>query len=219
MPRTIMVPISRFASCIGFCQHQVINFFHLGLKPRFTPTQKTGLEVHKRLEEEDKLIPRKEASKEELMDPMIDLDIAREAITVSIKRENQNKFLYMGRTDKIIRKGGNVYIIDDKVSPGEPREEPWPDRLIQLSSYCEGFLNNYSNLLKFNKVFLKVIQRNPGGEVVSEYEREYNQEMKDFLYQQFKIFEGLYNKTLNPEHHNNPNRCRSCTFECKWRLQ
>ncbi len=217
----VKVNISDFASGIGYCQYLVVNKYHLNLRPKETIFLQKGRMAHKTLEEEDKLVPRREATKEELMDPFFPLDFTREGVQVSIERENMNLFRYVGRTDKIIRANGSVIILDDKViSTGIPRESVYPDRLIQLSAYCEGFIRNYSHMLAFNEICFKIVQRNPDNEILKETMFSFDEEARELLQKSFTLFESLYNKTAQPQHHNNPNKCRACRYFdcCQWRL-
>jgi len=214
----VKIPVSVFASCIGYCKYHIINRFHLGIEPKRTQAQAIGQKIHDKLEEEDLLVEREEATKEELQDPMVDLDLPRESMFVSIERTNKETFRYVGRMDKVVRSNGNMFIIDDKVSSSSQPKPLYPGRLAQLSCYCEGFTRNFSNEIAFNKIFFKVIQRDRHGCIINDTEREYDNPAKQNLNNNFELFESIFNKDTEPEHHNNPNKCRACTFDCKWRL-
>lgn len=176
----VAVPMSKFAECMGYCQVQIINYFHLGIKPRITEVVRAGSEVHQKLEKLDKLIPRVKATIDELADPRVDLDIPRESLRVKILRNNKNVFTYLGRIDKALRKSGDVYIIDDRVSR-IVRSGPFQSKILQLSCYCEGFSRNYAGLLKFNSIIFQIVQR-------------YDRKRKRFLLENFRTFEKIYNK-------------------------
>lgn len=215
----VLVPVSKFAECMGYCQLQIVNYFRLGIKPRITMEAKIGREVHQRLEELDKLIPRVKATREELADLNADLDIPRESLRVKIDRANKNFFVYLGRIDKAIRRNGDIYIIDDKVSKsGIIRDEPFPSRILQLSCYCEGFARNYARLLKFNDLIFQSVQRDLEGNVISNYVRKYDKEQKRFLHENFKNFERIYNQEIPPEHCNSAAKCAACGYECSFRF-
>ena len=81
----IRVPVSEFASCMGFCQFRIVNTFHLKLKPKISRAQIKGSRVHQELERIDALVPREEVSEEQLLDPSFDLDIPREVMKVFIR--------------------------------------------------------------------------------------------------------------------------------------
>lgn len=217
---TVKINISDFSSCVGYCQFIIVNKYHLKLKPEPSPHLKRGAIVHKVLEEEDKLIPRKEATEDQLNDPLVDLDFTREGVWVCIERESLKRFRYIGRVDKIVRKAGDVHIIDDKVITSGKTPVPYSDKLLQLACYCEGFLRSYSNMLRFNRTFFNIVYRDETGRVVEEFRKEYESEMKGLLNQNFKLFEGIYNRVVKPEHHNNPNKCKACRFRsrCGFRL-
>jgi hypothetical protein len=217
---TVKVNISDFSSCVGYCQFIIVNKYHLKLRPEPSPHLRRGALVHRILETEDKLIPRKEATEEQLMNPLVDLDFTREGVYVCIERVNQNRFRYIGRVDKIVRKDGDVYIIDDKVIAPGKTPVPYSDKFLQIACYCEGFLRNYSYLLRFNRMFLNIVYRDSKGRVLEEFKKEYESEMKDILHQNFKVFEDIYNGARKPEHHNNPNKCKACRFRssCKFRV-
>jgi hypothetical protein len=212
--RTVKVNISSFASSMGFCQQRIINEFHMGMKQALSKKMQAGKALHWKLEEQDLLIPRKEATQEQLMDPGIDLDFAREKIQVCIQRDNVNRFVYTGLTDKVVRIGGDIYIYDDKTVSDEGKiyERPFLDKTLQMCAYCEGFLNNYANMIKFNKIFFKLIFRNAEGKILYDYKKEYRGEFRDMLLKNFELFESVFNKAKKPEEQNNPNKCRSCGF-------
>lgn len=212
----IHIPISKFASCMGYCQYVAINHFLLKIKPRISNEQILGRKVHYMLEKEDKLIPREKATEEEMLNPKVDLDIPRESLRVKIIRNNGTLFLYSGRIDKVVRENGNLIIIDDKVSR-KPVKHVFPDRIIQLLGYCEGFIKTFENI-RFNKLFFSIIQRNEKKEILSEHKEEYTENLKKDLIRNFNLFENIINKKALPEHHFNPNKCSACSYDCRFRL-
>ncbi|MBI4175704.1 MAG: PD-(D/E)XK nuclease family protein [Candidatus Aenigmarchaeota archaeon] len=216
----INVSISHFSSAMGYCQFTAVNRYHLRLKPRLMPHTLAGRALHERLEAEDKLIPREEATKEQLADPFFDLDFTREGVTVSFDRINGNHFRYLGRTDKVIRHQGVIYIIDDKVT-SKPASGLYHDRLLQLAAYCEAFIRSYSRMIAFNKVVFNVVHRRPDGGVIQENKVDYTPEVNAILVRDLNTFEGIINKTTQPDHHNNPKKCAPCGFfdQCKWRIE
>ena len=219
--KTVVIPVHSFASCMGYCQFITINKFHKKLVPEIKEAVIAGQKLHSRLDEIDKLIPREEATIEELLNKDVDLDIPRETIRIAISRINQINFIYLGRIDKVVREKGNVIIIDDKTTSKKVvNRQPFLDRILQLSSYCEGFIKNYSKFIKFDRVYFKVIQRDKDNNIIYEYMREYDDKFKSLLTQNFQVFENIYNRTIRPMHHNNPNKCKACGFfkECEWKL-
>lgn len=217
---TVAIPIHDFASCIGYCQFLTINKFHKKLIPEVKEAQEAGQLLHLKLEEMDKLIPREEVTIQDLLDKKVDLDIPRETIRVAIRRVNHVEFFYIGRTDKVVREKGNIIIIDDKTTKKKiVSRQPFPDRIVQLCSYCEGFVQNYSEFIKFDKIYFKIIQRDQNNNIIFEYMREYDDSFKNLLRQNFEIFENVFNKTIKPMHHHNPNKCAACSFlkECDWK--
>ncbi len=206
---------------MGYCQLIILNHFHLHIKPELAKIQIKGQELHQKLEDKDKLIPRTEATKEELKNPRIDLDILRETIKVLIQRKNKNVFLYMGRIDKVIRTNGNVYIIDDKITKSKIiYSEPFLDRTLQLCSYCEGFKQNYSKSIGFKNIIFKIVQRDIKNNILSEYEKKYDDTLKKNLFQKFELFEKIYNQDILPTHHNNVNKCNACRYiDCAYKLK
>jgi len=184
--------------------------------PKIAEAQIVGKRMHEKLEEEDLLMPREAASEEELSDSSVDLDIPREAVQIVIERFNKEKFYYIGKPDKIVRKNGNVLIIDDRIT--KKKHEPYPDKILQLCCYCEGFVRNFSNKVAFNKIFFKIVQRDSNGKILQEVERGYTDDLKEMLAENFSVFESIFNKDIRPTHHNNGNKCRACGFNCKWRM-
>lgn len=217
--KQINIPISKFSAFMGYCEIQIINFYHFEVSPKVTRQQILGKKIHKELEDSDKLVPREDATEAQLKNPHVDLDFPRESIFVSISRL---PFAYIGRIDKCIRTDGNIIIIDDKISKSEKiYNKPFPDRILQMCCYCQGFLDAYSRLLSFNKVLFRVVQRDTNGNVLSEYESDYDKSMKDLLFAKFQRFEDIYNKKLQPEHCNSLNKCKACSYfhGCKHRLE
>lgn len=212
----IHIPISKFASCMGYCQYMIINHFLLKIKPRISNEQILGKKIHSMLEKEDKLIPREEAKEEELLNPKFDLDLPRESLRVKIIRNNGSRFLYSGIIDKAVRENGNLIIMDDKVSK-KPLKYVFPDRILQLSGYCEGFIKTFKNI-RFNKLFFSIIQRNEKKEILSEHKEEYTEDLKKDLIRNFNLFENIINKKALPEHHFNPNKCFACSYDCKFKV-
>jgi hypothetical protein len=218
---TMIIPIHDFASSMGYCQFITINKFHKRLVPEVKKAQIDGQMLHLKLEELDKMIPRKEATIEDLLNKDVDLDIPRETIRVAIKRKNKIEFFYIGKIDKVIRKNGNVIVIDDKTTNKKIlNKQPFPDRILQLCCYCEGFIQNYSEFIKFDKIYFKVVQRDQNNNIIFEYMREYDDTFRNLLKQNFEIFENICNNIIRPMHHNNPNKCRACSFfkDCEWKL-
>lgn len=191
------------------------------MRPEEAKIQIDGQKLHKKLEDKDKLIPRREATKKELKNPHIDLDIPREMVKVLIQRKNKNNFHYMGRIDKVIRTNGNIYIIDDNITKSKIiHSEPFTDRTIQLCSYCEGFKQNYSKSIGFKNIIYRIVQRSTEGKILKEYEKEYDNSSKKFLFQNFQLFEGIFNQEIPPMHHNNINKCRACRYtDCAYKLK
>ncbi|HLC59703.1 MAG TPA: PD-(D/E)XK nuclease family protein [archaeon] len=218
---TVVIPVHDFATCAGFCQYITINKFHKKLVPEVKQAQIQGQLLHSRLEDADKLIHREEITMEQLMDKKINLDFPRETIRVAIRRLNQTEFIYLGRVDKAVREKGNIIIIDDKTTSKKVvNRQPFLDRTLQLSCYCEGFVQNYSDFVKFDKIYFKIIQRDQDNNVIYEYMREYDESFRNLLKQNMQIFESIFNKSIRPMHHNNPNKCKTCSFfkECEWKL-
>ncbi|MBI5252838.1 MAG: hypothetical protein HY930_00345 [Euryarchaeota archaeon] len=213
----VAVPMSKFAECMGYCQVQIINYFHLGIKPGITEAARAGSELHQKLEKLDKLIPRVKATRDELADPRVDLDIPRESLKVKILRSNKNVFAYLGRIDKAIRKSGDVYIIDDRVSKAA-KSGPFQSKILQLSCYCEGFSRNYAGLLKFNSIIFQIVQRDLDGNIASNYAQKYDRKRKRFLLENFRTFEKIYNKEIAPEHCGSAAKCGACSYGCGFRL-
>jgi hypothetical protein len=213
---SIRVSISEFASCMGYCQFRIINTFHLKLKPRISLAQIKGNKVHGELERIDSLIPREEVTEEQLSDSSFDLDIPREVLKVFIKRENKNEFLYVGRIDKAERKDGNIYIIDDKTT--RMAHPVYFDNILQTSCYCEGFTSVFSEMIKFDKIFFKIVQRDLNGNVIQEVLNEFDSDVKNVLHSNFEIFEKIVNKEIQPNHHGNAKKCSKCGFECQWKV-
>ncbi|MFA5406269.1 MAG: hypothetical protein WC307_02840 [Candidatus Nanoarchaeia archaeon] len=211
----VKVPISLFASCVGYCECIIVNHFHLGIKPKVSEAQLVGSRVHDQLEAEDKLIKRVEASDDELLNPLVDLDLERESVVVQI---NRGDFCYVGRVDKLVRLNGDVYIIDDKTSNHPSKAFIWPDRLAQLSAYCEGFKECFGGAINFNKLFLVVCQRGPEGQVFDQCIREYDNLLKNDLLTKMASFESVYNKESQPTPQSSINRCKACKYDCGFRL-
>jgi hypothetical protein len=212
----IRVPVSEFASCMGYCQFRIVNTFHLKLKPSISKAQINGKKVHDELKDIDLLVPREIVTEEQLLDPSFDLDIPREVLKVFIKRENKNEFVYVGRMDKAERKDGNIYITDDKTTG---RIHPvYFDNILQTSCYCEGFRNVFSEMIKFDKIFFNIVQRDFKGNVVQEVLNEFDSDVKNVLYSNFEVFEKIVNKDLEPSHHGNSKKCSKCGFECQWKV-
>jgi len=216
----VTVPVSRFAAFMGYCQIGIINHYELKLEKVISPAIKLGKKIHSELEEEDKLIPRKKATKEELSDPLFDLDMPRESLMIHIRRENKNIFGYLGRLDKVIREKGTIYIIDDKITKnGRVWHKPFLDKRVQLAAYCEGFVTRYPEIV-FNEIIYLVVQRDQNGTVLKEFPQVYDQEQKDFLLENFETFEGIYNGDIDPVHCGNPNKCRACGYkDCQHKLE
>lgn len=219
MQKKVSVPVSRFAAFMGYCQIGIINHYELKLEKVISPEIKLGKKVHSELEEKDKLIPRKEATKEELKDPAVDLDIPRESLMVSIRRENKNIFGYLGRLDKVIRKDGDIFIIDDKITKnGRVWNTLFLDKRVQLTAYCEGFVLRYPEIA-FNEINYTVIQRDKSSTILKEFNHVYDQAERDFLLENFETFEGIYNGDIDPMHCGNSNKCRACGYkECQHKL-
>lgn len=217
--KQIYIPIHQFAGFMGYCEIKIINHYHIGISPRMTQEKIMGQKIHKALEEADKLVPREKATKQQLKDPGVNLDFPREEIKVAIDR---SPFIYIGRLDKFIRLNGDAIIVDDKVSKSEKiYKKPFPDKIIQLCCYCEGFLQAYNNTMSFNKILLRVVQRDINGNILYEYEEEYDESLKKFLLDKFQRFEDIYNQKVQPDHCNNINKCTACSYSdgCQWALK
>ena len=215
----VTVPVSRFAAFMGYCQIGIVNHYELKLERVVSPEAKLGKKVHSDLEERDKLVPRKKATKEELKDPKVALDITRESLRILIQRENKNRFSYLGRIDKVVRADGALYIIDDKITKsGKTWRQPFLDKRIQLAAYCEGFVLTYPDIA-FDEIVYKVVQRDQKGEILKEFDQPYDSEQRNFLIGNFETFEGIYNGDIDPMHCGNPNKCRACGYkDCQHKL-
>ena len=217
--KNIYVAISEFTSAMGYCEIKIVNKFHLDVKPVITQYQVAGKKIHKDLEDQDKLLPREKATEQQLKDPAVDLDFPRETNFISIERL---PFVYVGRIDKVVRQGGDIVIIDDRVSKNPLTSgRPFPDKLMQLSCYCEGFIQNYAKTISFNRMMFKFVQRNQEGDVVFDYQQEYDDAMKSMLLEKMQRFEDIVNKNAEPNHCNNAKKCAACSYftVCKFRLE
>lgn len=225
----IISSVSDFCSSMGYCELRIKHFLK-GIKPPDTKITIEGTESHEKEVEFEKehfeFVP---ISQEELEDIKNDVEFARESIftrypTVAEFGNEKVPILILGQADKIVRSKGTL-IVEDSKYPNDrekylERIEPYEDQIMQALLYLNSlFTENESAGYKEwfaipheKKAWIINIKDKQTGESIKIFEGIQTKGAEEFLRDRISKFALIVLGKIEPEHHNNVGKCRSCRF-------
>lgn len=232
----IISSVSDFCSSMGYCEFRIKHHLE-GIKPPDTKVTIEGTKFHEKEEEYEKehfeFVP---ISEEELADFNRDVEFAREAIytrfLTQIEFGNEKvPILIVGQADKVLRNKGQLIVEDSKFPQNRDkyleRFEPYEDQKLQTLLYLNSLFTETGSLdpsewfaIPHNeKVWIINVKDKNTGESIKIFKGTQTKEAEIFLYEKLSKFALIALGILEPEHHQNVKKCKSCRFgDCEYKL-
>ena len=233
----ILASVSDFCDSMGYCELRIRHFLK-GVKPPQTQVTIEGTKSHeKEVEYEREHFEFVPLTQKELEDIKKDMELPREGTYTRFRTKiyNGNKklsILIVGKADKIAR--SNEMLIVEELKNTWNKEkylekpEPYHNHILQALLYLNSrFTENPLSLPKewfeiphSQKVWIIRIKDVKTGEIVRIFKGIQTKEAEDFLIEKIVRFALIVLGVLQPEHHKNPNKCRSCRSfnDCEYKI-
>ncbi len=231
----ILTSVSEFCGAMGYCEVRVQHFLK-GIKAPQTKITLDGIESHEKEEayerEHFKFEP---VTKEALSDFTKDIEFAREGLYTRFQRtlvfgEETLSILVYGRADKVMRSQGTLIVEDSKYPTSrdkyQDKFEPFDDQKLQTllylnSSFSEKGLSSQGDCFEIKcekRAWIINIKDKATLESVKVFQGYQTKQAEDFLNKNLSKFALLVLGKMEPKHHGNPRKCRSCRFDnCQFR--
>jgi hypothetical protein len=233
----IISSVSDFCDSMGFCEFKIRHFLK-GVRPPQTKVTIEGTKSHEKEAEYErehfKFIP---LTQDELEDINEDIEFAREGIfTRLLTKTNYGKknllMLIVGQADKIARSKGMLIVEETKYPENtgkylgkfEPYEDQKMQALLYLNSHFteNGSLNpeNWFEIPHKEKAWIINIKDKKTSESVRIFKGIQTEDAEEFLKGKIDKFALVVMGNLQPEHHKNVKKCRSCRFfsDCEYKI-
>lgn len=232
----IMSYVSDFCDSMGFCEFKIKHFLK-GLRPPQTAITIAGTESHEKEVEYEKehfeFVP---ITQEELQDMNKDIEFARENIYTRhleiLNFDNQKVLLLLiGQADKIMRSKSTL-IVEESKYPEKPKQylekfEPYEDQKMQTLLYLNSHYTEdnssvnpkeWFDIPHKKKMWIVNIKDKQTGKSVKIFKGTQNKGAEKFLRDKINHFALIVLGKLEPKHHKNIRKCRSCRFlsECEY---
>jgi hypothetical protein len=232
----IFSAVSDFSDSMGYCELRIKNFLK-GIKPPQTNITIEGTKSHEKEVEYEKehfeFVP---ITQEELKNINGEIEFTREGIytryleVLKFDKQNLNLLIY-GRADKIMRSKGMLIVEESKYPEKKDKYleiyEPYEDHKLQILLYLNSlFTDNGSmnpeewfDIPHKKKAWIVNIKDKETGKSIKIFKGVQNKEAKRFLKEKINRFALIVVGKMEPEHHQNINKCRSCRqTDCEYRL-
>lgn len=188
-----------------FCEHQ------LGKEKIWTLEKAKGTKLHNDFEKESESMSGEAITLEEAKNLSINLIIAEKTLT-----NTYENILLIGKPDRATRVDG-VWTIEDKKTTKVKKEKVFDNQKFQTYFYCELIKNNLNDNADYRwKVHL---QDQQSREIYHSEEGYYGPEEREQTLKIIKKIRDIMLGEINPEHHNNSNKCKFCSVKnCNCRL-
>jgi hypothetical protein len=232
----ILSTVSDFCDSMGFCEYKIKNFLK-GIRPPQTNITIEGTESHKKEVEFEKehfeFVP---ITQKEMENINKEIEFAREGIFTRyfevLKFGKQELILLIiGRADKIMRSKGMLIVEESKYPQKKEKYlekfEPYEDQKLQTLLYLNSlFTENGSmdpeewfNIPNKKKAWIINIKDKGTGESIKIFKGVQNREAKKILKEKINRFALILVGKIEPEHHQNINKCCSCRLtDCEYKL-
>ena len=232
----IMSSVSDFCGSMGYCELRIKHYLK-GIKPPQTQITIDGTKSHEKEEVYEKEhFTFEPVTEEGLKDLTKDIEFAREGLFTRFQRElsfgnEKLSLLLYGRADKVMRSKGTLIVVDSKYPASKDKYlikyEPFDDQKLQTLLYLN---SNYSESgsLKENdcfdiscekKAWIINIKDKATLESIKIFQGFQTNEAEHFLNTKISRFVLLALGKVEPEHHNNAKKCRSCRFnDCEYSI-
>lgn len=230
--------VTDFAESVGYCEHK-IPFFLQGIETVPTLATIKGTASHEEEEEIEKeqfeFVP---ITVEELNNMKRNVEFARENIYTRLLlplriRKTNVVMLLFGRADKVFRKNKTLVIQEDKfpynITKYENIHEPFDDQKLQALTYLNSKFTDDPSAKpdewfgiphKEKAWIIQIRDRNNYNKPFKIFKGTQNKNATKFLVENMKRFALLTLGFEEPLHHNQPAKCKPCSFytDCKHRL-
>ena len=229
--------VSDFCASMGFCELRIKHSLR-GIKPPQTQTTIDGAKSHEKEEVyEREHFTFEPVTEEGLKDLTKDIEYVREGLFTRFQRElsfgNQKlSLLLYGRADKVMRSKGTLIVEDSKFPANKEKYqdkfEPFDDQKLQTLLYLN---SNYSesgsleqkdcfDICCEKKAWIINVKDKVTLQSIRVFQGFQTKEAEDFLNANISRFALLALGKLEPEHHNNARKCRSCRFnDCEYAIK
>ena len=232
----IISSVSDFCDSMGYCEFKIKHFLK-GIKPPQTEITIAGTKAHEEEEkyekEHFKFVP---ITKEELADLERDVEFALEAIYTRFftKIEIGNAkvpILIYGRADKVLRCEKRLFVEDSKFTGNTAQYlekiEPYDDQKLQTMLYLNSRFSETGSLdpkecfeiPHEEKVWVINVKDRNTRETIKIFRGTQTKEAENFLKHNLSRFALIVLALIEPKHHNNIRKCRSCRYtDCEFKL-
>jgi hypothetical protein len=233
----IISSVSDFIDSMGYCEFRIKHFLE-GMKAPETKVTLEGTEFHKKeVDYEREHFEFVTLSQEELENIKKDIEFAREGIyTRFLTKMKYGKkslsLLIIGRADKIVRSKGMLIVEETKTTENTEKYlaefEPYEDQKIQVLLYLNSSYTSNPDLTSKERIqiphkrkaWIVNIKDKKTGKSVKIFKGVQTKEAKEFLREKMVRFALVVMGKLQPEHHKNVKKCRSCRFfdDCEYKI-
>ncbi|MDD3791920.1 MAG: PD-(D/E)XK nuclease family protein [Candidatus Bathyarchaeota archaeon] len=226
--------VSDFCAAMGYCELRIKHFLR-GIRPPQTQIMIEGIASHEKEEAYEKEHFKFEpVTSEELKDLKKDIEFIREGLYTRYTKEltfggESVSLLIYGRADKVMRSQGTLIVEDSKYPQTKDKYldkyEPYNDQKLQTLLYLNSL---FSDVTCFDQTRCFEISCNRKAWIINIKDKFTLQSIKifqgyqtkqaeDFLNQKISRFVLLVLDRMQPTHHENVNKCRSCRFkDCEY---
>jgi hypothetical protein len=232
-----MSSVSDFCGSMGYCELRIKHYLK-GIKPPQTQITIDGTKSHEKEEVYEKEhFTFEPVTEEGLKDLTKDIEFAREGLFTRFQRElsfgnEMLSLLLYGRADKIMRNKGTLIVEDSKypASRGKYLEkyEPFDDQKLQTLLYLNSSYSETGSLEPDDgfdiscekRAWIINIKDKATLESIKIFQGFQTKDAEDFLSEKVRRFALLALGKLEPEHHKNIRKCKSCRFnDCQYILR
>ncbi len=228
--------VSDFCACMGYCEIRIKHYLKR-IKPPETQITIDGVKSHEKEEVYEKEhFTFEPVTPEALGDLSKDIEFAREGLFTRFLREllfgeERVSLLLYGRADKVMRSNGTLIVEDSKFPATKNKYrnqfEPFDNQKLQTLLYLNSNFSETGSLEEKDcfevchekKAWIINIKDKETLKSIKIFQGYQTREAEDFLNEKIQRFALLALGKIEPEHHNNSKKCRSCRFEeCEYCL-
>ena len=225
----IISSVSDFCDSMGYCEFRIKHFLK-GVKPPQTKVTIEGTESHeKEAKYEREHFEFVTMTQKELEDIDKDIELAREGIFTRLPKKikygkKSLSVLIIGRADKIARSKGMLIVEETKYPESTEKYlekfEPYEDQTMQALLYLNSRYTDNSNstakewfgIPHKRKAWIINVKDKKTGKSIRIFKGIQTKGTEKFLKGKIGRFALVVIGKLEPEHHKNIRKCRSCRF-------
>lgn len=178
-----------------------------------------------------------ELFKEEIADFQKDIEFAREAVYTRFLSklpfgDKNVTMLIIGQSDKVVRSKGMLIVEDTKFPENTAKynelSTPFDDQILQTLLYLNSHFSttdsinpeDWFEIPHEQKVWIVNIKNRQTRESIRVFKGTETEEAKSYLNDKLSKFALISLGVVEPDHHNNVRKCRSCRYypDCEYKV-